>query len=141
MSIPRYRIPPKAVALLHERDVTCAWLAEKSGLATARVIRALSGHPLARPEDRTALIPFVTAEECHALGWNDAGCMLLVEQISQTERPGRNPLPAVDADLEAPEGPGTDGHKPLMRNRRVPRLCTPAMGLLPATLSVNTNQT
>ncbi len=35
-----------------------------------------------------------------------------------TEQQELCPVPAVDAGLAAPEGPGTGGNKPLMRNRR-----------------------
>lgn len=54
-------------------------------------------------------------------------------QLPITERPSQCQLPAVDAGLEAPKGPGTGGNKPLMRNRRAPMSAT-AIGLLPATL-------
>ena len=78
MSLPRHRIPPKALALLHDRDITVACLADHSGLSLNRVLRCLTGHPQERREDRRTLLPFVTPGERAALGW--AEDVLPVEQ-------------------------------------------------------------
>jgi hypothetical protein len=39
------------------------------------------------------------------------------EHFPNTEEQDPSPSPRVDLDLASPEGPGTDGNKPLMRNR------------------------
>ena len=80
MSAPRYRIPAKARALLKERDVTMAKLAEQSGISQARVLRAMTGHPDGTMDDRSTLTSYLFSEECAALGWDDFGHLLPVEQ-------------------------------------------------------------
>ena len=138
MSLPRYRIPAKARAMLRERGATVAKLSEQSGVPQTRVLRALSGHPKAKAKDRLRLTRLLTMDEYAAIGWDVVAESFPVEQfqhIPMTERPSQTPLPAVEPGLEAPEGSGTGGHKPLMRNRSAAIARAPATGLLPATLS------
>lgn len=140
MSAPLYRIPLKARALLRDRGMSVVKLAGLAKLPVHLVQHALAGHPSATREDRHRIAPWLRMAEHVALGWVWNGDLLPVEQFPKTERPGPAPLPAVETGLEAPEGPGTGGHKPLMQNRaQIPS--APAMGLLPATLSATSTST
>jgi hypothetical protein len=51
-----------------------------------------------------------------------------VNEIPNTERRSATQLPAVAVRFNAPEGPGTGGNKPLMRNRKAP-MSAPATGI------------
>lgn len=131
MSAPRYRIPPKVLALLHEREMTCAKLARLSCLSERHVIRVLADHPQANARCRRRLIPWLTVGEVAQLNWPSFHAEQ--DKITQTEptRPGT--LLAVANDGKAPEGPGKDRHKPLMRN------CAPPIaGLLDGFTASNT---
>lgn len=135
MSAPRYRIPAKVIALLHERGETVESIARKVGSGRAHVTQVLANKPGRGHHTRRRLTEFLKAEELALLGWSLGGVPLNgstrnVPNLSQTEQT-RRAVPAVAPGGNAPEGPGTDGHKPLMRNR-APIHAASAMGILPA---------
>lgn len=88
MSAPRYRIPAKVIALLHDRGVTCARLGEMAGLSERHVIRTLAGHPKVNRRARIKIIPHLTAGELTFLDWDYATTIhsgaLIVSDLSST---------------------------------------------------------
>jgi transcriptional regulator with XRE-family HTH domain len=73
VSLPRYRIHPKLVSLLHERGLTVAQLAAAIGSGRAHVTQVLAGVPGRGGQTRRKLARVLSARELGILGWDDAG--------------------------------------------------------------------
>ena len=93
MSAPKYRIPPKFLCLLHERDLRVCHIAERAGLGISTAQKALARHPLTGEHHRAKLAPHLTHQEHLALGWNWRGQLLPVEQFSVCSDPFRSRQP------------------------------------------------
>ena len=76
MSLPRYRIHPKVVSLLHERGVTVEQLAAAIGSGRAHVTQVLAGVPGRGGQTRRKLVCVLKPRELLILGWDAAGHVL-----------------------------------------------------------------
>lgn len=76
MSRPLHRIPPKVLALLHDRGETVETLARKARSGRAHVTQVLANKPGRGHHTRRRLAEFLTAEELALVGWSLAGVPL-----------------------------------------------------------------